>query len=67
MTTAIEMVLETVEWKATGATTDDDGIPVATHEGVLEIGGHKLRCYRLSNGQAVFHADDVHEFFGGEF
>jgi len=41
-----------------------DGIPYATHEGILEIVGKKLRCYRLSNGQAVIHADDMRELFG---
>lgn len=35
----------------------------ATHEGVWHFGGHEIRCYRLSDGQTVFHADDVEKFF----
>jgi hypothetical protein len=66
--TPIEMLLDGVEWKAaeprTAATLDDD-IPHATHEGVMDLFGHKLRCYRLSNGKAVFHADDLTEFLTG--
>lgn len=34
----------------------------ATHEGIFEIGGAKLRCYRLNNGEAVFDADDFESF-----
>lgn len=64
--TPIEMMLDGVEWKEaeprTAETLDSD-MPHATHSGVLEIAGKSLRCYRLSNGQAVFHADDLQEFF----
>lgn len=42
----------------------EDGIPYATHEGVLEIAGHKLRCAQLSTGEAVFVAEDVERMFG---
>lgn len=41
----------------------EDGLPYATHSGVLEMMGHKLKCFRLSNGQAVFDADDFTAFF----
>jgi len=52
--TPIEMMLDGVEWVA----ADNDGkvsdnMPYATHEGVLDLFGHKLRCYRLNTGQAV--------------
>jgi hypothetical protein len=33
----------------------------------LPIGDARLRCYRLNTGQRVVDADDVREFFGGEF
>lgn len=45
---------------------DGDGLPFATHTGVMEIMGKKLRCYRLNTGQIVFNAEDVRDFFGGE-
>lgn len=53
-----------VEWKPsfdTGA--DADGLPYITHSGVLNICGKKLRCYRLSNEQAIFNVDDFAAFF----
>lgn len=66
----IEMMLDGVEWREAEpgkAGTPDEEMPYATHHGVLEIAGHKLRCYRLNTGQAVFNADDVRDFFGGVF
>jgi hypothetical protein len=67
MKSPIETMLDGVQWMARedqpGAT---DGTPYATHEGVLEILGHKLRCYRLNTGQTVFNADDVNAFFGAQ-
>lgn len=62
----IDAVLDTVEWKATGAQPDDSGLPYATHSGVLELFGKKLRCHRLSDGRALFDADDFLDFFNGE-
>jgi hypothetical protein len=62
----IEALLDTVEWSEIkdGSPVDaGDGLPYATHQGVLWIGDRSLRCYRLSDGRAVFDADDVHEFF----
>lgn len=36
----------------------------ATHEGFLEIAGRQLKVYQLNDGQRVFDADSVAEFFG---
>lgn len=68
MTTPIEMMLDGVQWQEIdhGAENDSDGLPFATHEGVLEIAGVKLRCYRLSDGRSIFNADDIAELFGLE-
>lgn len=45
-------------------------LPTVTHSGEMHLGGLRLRCYRLSDGQAVFDADDFKAFlvawFGGE-
>lgn len=39
-----------------------EDIPTATHEGVMELFGMKLRTYRLDDGRTVIHADDFHAF-----
>lgn len=65
MNTPIEMLLDGLEWQEVGSQGDFGyGLPVATHEGVLELAGHKLRCYRLDNGQAIFHAEDMQALIG---
>lgn len=43
-----------------------EGALWATHSGELDFGGFKMKCHILSNGQRVFDADSVAEFFGGE-
>lgn len=63
----IEKMLALVEWTETQNAQEqqnESGLPHATHEGVLSIGDMKLRCYRLSNGMAIFDADDMKAFFG---
>lgn len=63
----IEMMMDGLEWKACeprSAETLDADMPHATHSGELRIGNNPpIRCYRLSNGMAVFDADDVKAFF----
>jgi hypothetical protein len=64
MGSPIDLILDGVVWKAAeGTATASDGLPVATHEGILEWMGHSIRVYRLSDGRAVFHADDLEKFF----
>lgn len=62
--TPIEVLLDQIEWKACDGPVEElrDGVPFATHVGVLEIGGHKLRCYQLNDGRRIFVADDFHNF-----
>lgn len=60
MKTPIEQLLDTVDWQEGNPEPDDSGLPYATHKGVLELFGVKLRCYRLNDGRALFHADDFH-------
>jgi hypothetical protein len=36
----------------------------ATHSGVLDIEGFKMKCYVLSDGTRIFDKDDVEAFFG---
>lgn len=65
--TPIEMMLDGTEWIPIPDSPDigltDSDIPVATHSGVLEISDYSLRCFRLSNGEAVFDAEDFESFF----
>lgn len=42
-------------------------LPSVTHEGVLNIGGMSIRCFRLTDGQTVFHADDFGAFLRAWF
>lgn len=39
----------------------NDDLPKATHEGVAEILGIKVRMYRVDDGRAVIHSDDFHK------
>lgn len=63
--TPIEMMLEGVTWveNPNPPRLDGGATLYATHEGVFDLMGHKMRCYRLNNGQAVFDANDFEAFF----
>lgn len=59
-----------VKWEqAADASAPSGDIPHVTHSGVLEVMGHSLRCYRLSDGRTIFDADDfgafMREWFDG--
>ena len=60
----IEQMLDGVAWEVTDDKPTAYGMLYATHSGTLNLFGRLVRCYRLNNGQVVFHGDDVHEFFG---
>lgn len=72
MNSPIEQMLDKIEWQQVVTPIEwvpgvvREGIPYATHVGMLDIDGIKLRCYQLSNGQRVFNADDVEELFSSE-
>jgi hypothetical protein len=59
--------MQQVEWRETHQTEPrvNDSLPFATHSGELELFGHTLRVYRLNTGEAIVHADDLHELFSG--
>ncbi|PRH37745.1 hypothetical protein [Burkholderia gladioli] len=56
--TPAEAAMRDVQWRDLNSTPVDSDLPYATHEGELYLGNERIRCYRLSNGQAIFHADD---------
>ena len=47
-----------VKWNEIHQPAVSDAMPYATHSGEMEIMGVKMRCYRLSDGCAVFHEED---------
>jgi hypothetical protein len=56
---AIDKVAEKVDYKG----NIPKGLHV-THEGVLEIGEIKLKCFILSDRRRIFDAKDVKKYFG---
>ena len=61
----IEKMMNSVAWvKQENQPSESGDLPYVTHEGCLSIGTIKLKCYRLSDGQAIFDADDISRFFG---
>jgi hypothetical protein len=63
----VEAMMATVKWELLpqGESLSSDQL-YATHEGWLDIGGFRLKCYQLNNGERVFDADCVERFFNGE-
>lgn len=61
--TPAEALMNSVQWRETGMTDDGSGLPYATHEGVLSIGGVDLKCYQLNDGRRIFDAESVTQFF----
>lgn len=60
----IDLLMDTVNWTQREGNPPSDGL-YATHEGVVDIGGFKLKVYRLNDGRAVIDAEDMDAFFGG--
>jgi len=63
----IPMFLNGVTWEAVPfdpekVVVGEPGLPYVTHSGVFEMMGEKMRCFRLSNGQAVFEKEDFERF-----
>jgi len=65
--TPADAMMQTVEWQAIEPDAHmlaDDGMPYATHEGTLNIGGFEFKCYQLSDGRRVIDAESMERFFG---
>lgn len=61
--TVVELILDEVEWvPIDGVQAEDDGIPVATHEGVLRVAGLELAVFRLSDGKRVIEKGSFTRF-----
>ena len=62
-----DAMLKGVTWEAVDEPhcqriADGASLPHVTHEGIFEIMGHKIKCFRLSTGQAVFEQHDFENF-----
>ena len=64
MKSPIETLLDQVEWKETPETESVEGLPYATHEGVMRVGDFEFKCYQLSNGTRVISKESMEAFFG---
>jgi hypothetical protein len=62
-------MLDAVKWSSIWTdeppSTPEDGIPYATHEGVLNIGGLEFQVYQLSDGHRVISEESMVKFFEG--
>lgn len=59
----VEKLLDSVDWKPTGAKRVKPDIPVATHEGVLKIGDLEFKVVQLDNGMRLIDEESVAKFF----
>jgi hypothetical protein len=68
MKAPIELLMDSVEWKPIqgDAVTVDDGLPIATHEGILRFGDIELKVHQLNDGRRVIDEDSLIALFGGE-
>lgn len=62
---AIEHLLNDIDWKPVDFQGERPQDLRATHCGLLDISGASFRCYRLSDGRAVIHQDDLLAFLAG--
>ncbi len=65
----IEQLMDGVSWEATDAVEATDAaengdLPYATHHGIWHFAGHDIRVYRLNDGRAIIHADDMAKLLG---
>lgn len=59
----IDMFLdENAVWIENPPQETSDGIPYATHSGVWEFQGMKLRVHRLSDGKAIIEEESMLQF-----
>lgn len=67
--TPIDKLMDDVKWTPVEIVIDDilpgHVAPFATHTGELVIGDIRLKCWRLSTGQAVIDPDALENLFPG--
>jgi hypothetical protein len=65
--TPIERMLDAVDWKPVEHPADyvsPDGLPFATHTGILRIFDHELECVVLNTGIRLITAESIARLLG---
>lgn len=63
MNKPIPPIMQSVAWEIVDPPADtSSGLPYPTHSGVLDLGGLKLKCHRLSSGESIIEEDSMREF-----
>lgn len=63
MAAPIEQAINAVLVPIDNPHQSSDGMPYATHKGVLElVPGLRINCYRLNTGQAVIDQQGLNDF-----
>lgn len=60
----IERLLDEADWTPLNGQVPDDGMPYATHKGVLKIYDISLTVYQLSDGRRVIDEQSLAALFG---
>lgn len=66
MKSPIDILLDKIEWTEIerDEPIENSDLPYSTHFGIFKFGQFDIRCYQLNTGERVFHAEDIHTFFG---
>jgi hypothetical protein len=64
----IERLLDAVDWKPVErpATEPEDGVPYATHTGILHVMDFDFECVVLNTGLRIITAESLARYFGCE-
>jgi hypothetical protein len=57
-------MMDDADWQPLYNEDRPDGLPYATHFGILNIGGNELRVFQLNTGKRVILEEDMAAFFG---
>lgn len=63
----IEALIDSVVKPVKYETLPDGDLPYATHEGILDLGGVKLKVCVLNTGQRVIDKESIMDYFGTTF
>lgn len=60
----MELLLAEVQWEVLPPIeVSIDGVPVATHRGILRIGDKELECCILNDGRRIIRQESLENFF----
>lgn len=63
----IDIMMDAVDWKETNQKPNKEGIPFATHTGILKIGEITLDVCVLNTGVSIIAQDSLEKMFGKIF